>query len=95
MRALQPVPVGERSILPGRTTTALGPLSSSPSRVERPGELAERDVVPARGLGMGEAELLVGGGGDPDAGLGEVARFVRRDGEAERRASTMTKLSPP
>ncbi len=32
MRAEQPVPVGERSILPGRIATALRPLSTSPSR---------------------------------------------------------------
>ena len=34
---------------------------------------------------MGEAELLVGGRSDSYARLGEVARFIRRDGEAERR----------
>ena len=85
IRALQPVPVGERSILPGRTTTALAPVSVSPSRVERAGELAERDMVPVRVERMGKAELGVGGGGDPDPGLGEFARFVGADGEAERR----------
>ena len=42
-------------------------------------------MVPAAGLGMGEAELLIGGGDDANARLREVARFVGRDGEAERR----------
>ena len=36
-------------------------------------------------LGMGEAELLIGRGDDAHARLGQVARFVRRDREAERR----------
>ena len=42
-------------------------------------------VPAARRLGMGEAELLIGGGDNADAGLRQIARFVRGDGEAERR----------
>ena len=36
---------------------------------ERPGELTEGDMVPAAGLGMGEAELLIRGGDDANAGF--------------------------
>ena len=36
IRAEQPVPVGERSILPGRTTTALAPVSTPFSEVNGP-----------------------------------------------------------
>ena len=85
MRALQPVPVGERSILPGRTTTAFGPLSSAPSRASGPANWQNEMWSQPRGLGMGEAELLVRRRRDPHAGLGEVARFVRRNDEAGRR----------
>ena len=77
MRAEQPVPVGERSILPGRTTTAFGPLKFVALALERSGELAEGDVVPAACFRMREAELLIGGGDDLHARLGKVARFVR------------------
>ena len=86
MRALQPVPVGERSILPGRTTTAFRALKFVSLARERSGELAEGDVVPAACRpGMGEAELLIGGGDNADAGLRQITRFVRGDGKAERR----------
>ena len=36
---------------------------------ERPGELTEGDMVPNAGLGMGEAELLIRGGDDANAGF--------------------------
>src|SRR5690348_6930508 len=48
------------------------------------GELTERNVVPAGVGGMREADLLVCGGGDPDADLGDVARLVGGEREAER-----------
>ena len=52
---------------------------------ERAGELTEGDVVPACRLGMSKAELLVGGGDDADAHLGQIARFVRPNRKAKRR----------
>jgi hypothetical protein len=52
---------------------------------ERPGRLTEGDVVPAARLGMRETELFVGRGDDADDHFGQVARFVWRDGETERR----------
>jgi hypothetical protein len=51
---------------------------------ERSSELTERDVVPAASLGMGEVQLLVGGGDDADPRFGQIARFVRLNCEAER-----------
>jgi hypothetical protein len=51
---------------------------------ERSSELTERDVVPAASLGMGEAQLLVGGGDDADPRFGQIARFVWLNCEAER-----------
>ncbi len=96
MRAEQPVPVGERSILPGRTTTALRPVATPSTRLDRRGDLAEADMVPVGVLGMAKAELLVGRAGDPHAGLGQIARLVRaRCAKPSAAASTMTKLSPP
>jgi hypothetical protein len=85
MRALHPVPVGERSILPGLIAGAADFVSLAR---ERPGELAEGDMVPAGAFGMREAELFVGCGRDPHAGLGEIARLMRSDREADVLAST-------
>ena len=79
MRAEAPVPVGERSILPGWMTTALAAVST-PSRRSTGAAIWQKENVRPVGVGrMGEAELLVGGAGDADAGLGKVARLVRRD----------------
>ena len=45
MRAEQPVPVGERSILPGRMATAFFPQRTNVLHLDRIGDLAEGDVV--------------------------------------------------
>ena len=43
---------------------------------EAAGELTERDVVPAARLGIGETELLAGGGDYADARFGQVAEKI-------------------
>ena len=95
MRAEAPVPVGERSILPGWMATALAAVSM-PSRCSTGAAIWQNEMcVQSALVGWREAELLVGGAGDADAGLGQLARLVGHDLEAERSASAMTKLSPP
>ena len=84
MRALTPVPVGERSILPGRIATAERAVRPLRPALQRPGEQAEGDVPPVRQRRVFEAELRVRGLDDGHALLGEVARLIGFQREAER-----------
>ena len=77
-------PVGERSILPGRTTTAFGAVQAPSSTASGPANWQKEMWRQSGVLGMREAELRVGRRDDPHAGLGEIARLVGTDREAER-----------
>ena len=77
------MPVGDRSILPGRTTHALRldrrPSTSSTGPVRKQNEMWFQSASR-----MAEGKLLVGGGGDFHARHGKLTRLVGPDREAER-----------
>ena len=59
MSAEHPVPVGERSSLPGLMTQALRLVERAIAPLERPAQEAEGEMLPLRQGGMAEAELRV------------------------------------
>jgi len=95
MRALQPVPVGERSILPGRTTTAFDPVQP-PSRFSKGPANWQNEICAQSGFS---------GWTKPSWALAAAMIFTPHS--ARSRASsgvmakpsawalTMTKVSPP
>ena len=81
-RAERPVPVAERSSLPGATTTAfLRHLADAPPGLR---DLDDAHAGDRRVLRVDALELLARRGADPLAGEREVARLLGRDLEAER-----------
>ena len=86
MRALNPVPQGDRSSLPGLITTAFSPLKA-PSSWRSAGAVNwQKDMCRQPGnLRVLEADLPVGRIGKPDTGLNQIPGFTWRQRESKGR----------
>ena len=83
MRALTPVPVGERSILPGRIATAERADKPSGPRSSGPANRQKGDMPPVRQRRVREAELRIFSLDDRHALFRQVARLGGFEREAE------------